>query len=93
MEKPLTIVIPVYNEEAGLTALYERLYPALDQLDRQYEVIFVDDGKIRTLYWPRLKTVWTGASAPPPGTWFRLSPATRRQGSPAYHTAQHFRRC
>ena len=44
MRATLSVVIPVYNEEAGLTALYERLYPALDQLDRQYEVIFVDDG-------------------------------------------------
>ncbi len=40
----VSIVIPVYNEEAGLQALFDRLYPALDQLDTSYEVIFVDDG-------------------------------------------------
>jgi undecaprenyl-phosphate 4-deoxy-4-formamido-L-arabinose transferase len=40
----LSIIIPVYNEEAGLQHLYARLYPALDQLRRRYEVIFVDDG-------------------------------------------------
>ena len=40
----LSIVIPVYNEEAGLPTLFERLYPALDRLGRSYEVIFVDDG-------------------------------------------------
>jgi len=40
----LSIVIPVYNEEAGLQPLFDRLYPALDQLGRSYEVIFVDDG-------------------------------------------------
>jgi undecaprenyl-phosphate 4-deoxy-4-formamido-L-arabinose transferase len=28
----LSIVIPVYNEEAGLAALFARLYPALDAL-------------------------------------------------------------
>jgi undecaprenyl-phosphate 4-deoxy-4-formamido-L-arabinose transferase len=40
----LSIVIPVYNEEAGLPTLFDRLYPALDRLGRSYEVIFVDDG-------------------------------------------------
>ncbi len=40
----LSVVIPVYNEETGLAALFERLYPALDKLGRRYEVIFVDDG-------------------------------------------------
>jgi undecaprenyl-phosphate 4-deoxy-4-formamido-L-arabinose transferase len=40
----LSVVIPVYNEEAGLQPLFDRLYPALDKLGRGYEVIFVDDG-------------------------------------------------
>ncbi|HKI73391.1 MAG TPA: glycosyltransferase, partial [Pseudomonadales bacterium] len=40
----LSVVIPVYNEEQGLQALFDRLYPALDQLDIPYEVIFVNDG-------------------------------------------------
>jgi undecaprenyl-phosphate 4-deoxy-4-formamido-L-arabinose transferase len=40
----LSIVIPVYNEEAGLAALFARLYPALDALGTSYEVIFVNDG-------------------------------------------------
>jgi undecaprenyl-phosphate 4-deoxy-4-formamido-L-arabinose transferase len=40
----VSIVIPVYNEEAGLPALFERLYPALDSLGTSYEVIFVNDG-------------------------------------------------
>ena len=40
----LSIVIPVYDEEAGLQPLFDRLYPALDKLGRTYEVIFVDDG-------------------------------------------------
>ncbi|MBU1357776.1 MAG: glycosyltransferase [Gammaproteobacteria bacterium] len=42
--KALSVVIPVYNEEAGLAALYARLYPALDALGIDYEVIFIDDG-------------------------------------------------
>ena len=40
----LSVVIPVYNEEAGLPALFSRLYPALDALGVTYEVIFVNDG-------------------------------------------------
>ena len=40
----LSVVIPVYNEEPGLRALFERLYPALDQLQIPYEIIFIDDG-------------------------------------------------
>jgi undecaprenyl-phosphate 4-deoxy-4-formamido-L-arabinose transferase len=40
----LSIVIPVYNEEPGLPALFARLYPALDALGVRYEVIFVNDG-------------------------------------------------
>ncbi len=44
MNATISVVIPVYNEEAGLQSLFDRLYPVLDQLGRQYEVIFVDDG-------------------------------------------------
>ena len=40
----LSVVIPVYNEEPGLQALFDRLYPALDALAVAYEVVFVDDG-------------------------------------------------
>src|SRR5919107_501327 len=40
----LSVVVPVYNEEAGLPALFARLYPALDALQVPYEVIFVNDG-------------------------------------------------
>jgi undecaprenyl-phosphate 4-deoxy-4-formamido-L-arabinose transferase len=40
----LSVVIPIYNEEAGLAALFARLYPALDALGIRYEVIFVNDG-------------------------------------------------
>ncbi len=44
MSVEVSVVIPVYNEEAGLAALFERLYPALDKLGRSYEIIFVNDG-------------------------------------------------
>ena len=40
----LSVVIPVYNEEANLPTLFQRLYPVLDGLARPYEIIFTDDG-------------------------------------------------
>lgn len=40
----LSVVIPVYNEEAVLPALFARLYPALDALGCSYEIVFVNDG-------------------------------------------------
>ena len=44
----LSVIIPVYNEEEGLNALFDRLYPALDQVASQftlsYEIIFINDG-------------------------------------------------
>jgi undecaprenyl-phosphate 4-deoxy-4-formamido-L-arabinose transferase len=44
MKPELSIVIPIYNEEAGLANLFARLYPALDKLHLPYEIIFVNDG-------------------------------------------------
>jgi undecaprenyl-phosphate 4-deoxy-4-formamido-L-arabinose transferase len=40
----LSVVIPVYDEEVVLPALFARLYPALDALGCTYEVLFVNDG-------------------------------------------------
>jgi undecaprenyl-phosphate 4-deoxy-4-formamido-L-arabinose transferase len=40
----LSVVIPVYNEEAVLPTLFGRLYPALDALGIPYEIVFVNDG-------------------------------------------------
>ena len=42
----LSIVIPVYNEEDVLGALFERLYPVLDGTGEAYEIIFVNDGSV-----------------------------------------------
>src|SRR5689334_6991282 len=40
----VSIVVPVYDEEAGLAAFWARLAPALASLDCSAEVVFVDDG-------------------------------------------------
>ena len=44
MNPAVSIIVPVYNEEAGLAALFARLYPALDALGESYEVVFINDG-------------------------------------------------
>jgi undecaprenyl-phosphate 4-deoxy-4-formamido-L-arabinose transferase len=44
----VSIVIPVYNEEEVLQALFKRLYPVMDAVTAQtgetYEIIFINDG-------------------------------------------------
>jgi undecaprenyl-phosphate 4-deoxy-4-formamido-L-arabinose transferase len=40
----VSVVIPVFNEEDVLDALFARLYPVLDALGEAYEIIFVNDG-------------------------------------------------
>src|ERR1039457_6218520 len=40
----LSVVIPVYNEEAVLPALLVVLRQALDKTDCRYEIVFVNDG-------------------------------------------------
>ncbi|HZR24500.1 MAG TPA: glycosyltransferase family 2 protein [Vicinamibacterales bacterium] len=40
----LSIVIPLFNEEATLDELYRRLTAVLAPLGRSYEIVFVDDG-------------------------------------------------
>jgi len=40
----LSVVVPVYNEEAVIFESYTRLKGVLDRLDAPYELIFVNDG-------------------------------------------------
>ncbi len=42
----LSVVIPVYNEEAVLPLLFARLYAALDAIGLTYEIVFVNDGSV-----------------------------------------------
>jgi undecaprenyl-phosphate 4-deoxy-4-formamido-L-arabinose transferase len=43
-EMMISLVIPVYNEEANLPRLIERLRSVMQTAGRSYEIIFVDDG-------------------------------------------------
>ena len=40
----VSVVIPVYNEQDVLQALFDRIYPVLDALGERYEIIYVNDG-------------------------------------------------
>src|SRR4030066_418820 len=40
----LSLIIPLYNEEANLPLLYDSIKKALEPLQQNWEVIFVDDG-------------------------------------------------
>jgi len=44
VSRKVSIVIPVFNEEANLPRLLPRLVPVLEGMGRPWEVVFVDDG-------------------------------------------------
>lgn len=46
MNKLISIIVPVYNEEQNIDPLLKRLYPVIKDYD--YEVLFVDDGSTDT---------------------------------------------
>jgi dolichol-phosphate mannosyltransferase len=56
----LSVVVPIYNEEAVLGLLAERLRPALDGIGAPYEVVAVDDGSTdaTALVLLRLRSAW-----------------------------------
>lgn len=39
-----SVVVPFHNEEDSVTALYDRLKDAMEQVGDAFEMIFVDDG-------------------------------------------------
>ena len=43
-EMMISLVIPVYNEEATLPRLIERIRPVMEKMGRDYEVVLIDDG-------------------------------------------------
>jgi glycosyltransferase involved in cell wall biosynthesis len=40
----ISVVVPVMNEEQNVRLLFEKLSAQLDQLEKSYEIVFVDDG-------------------------------------------------
>ncbi|MDP9793659.1 dolichol-phosphate mannosyltransferase [Catenuloplanes nepalensis] len=65
----LSVVVPIYNEEAVLPSFAERLRPVLDGLGESYEVVAVDDGSrdatplmlaAMRRSWPQLRVIRLG---------------------------------
>ena len=52
----LSVIIPVFNEEAALPALRARLCPVLNTCTSDYEIIFSNDGSTDTT--PSLIKAW-----------------------------------
>ncbi|MFN4320047.1 MAG: glycosyltransferase family 2 protein, partial [Aquificaceae bacterium] len=52
----LSIVIPAYNEEENVPLLYQKLREVLKDFDKDYEIIFVDDGSTDGT-WERLMAI------------------------------------
>src|ERR1041384_7833932 len=46
----LSVVIPVYNEEASIEPLVDEIRAALDPVGKNYEIVVVDDGSIDGTY-------------------------------------------
>jgi len=44
MNPYVSVVVPVYNEQDNLEALYTRLTAVLDRLGKPYEIVFTNDG-------------------------------------------------
>ena len=40
----ISIVVPLFNEEESLNAFYDELAKKIQKLDKDYEIIFIDDG-------------------------------------------------
>jgi glycosyltransferase involved in cell wall biosynthesis len=40
----LSVIIPLYNEEENIPTLHEKLKESLDPLEKEYEILFIDDG-------------------------------------------------
>ncbi|WP_040478841.1 glycosyltransferase family 2 protein [Longispora albida] len=66
VEPTLSVVIPMYNEEAVIPLLVARLRPALDRIGEDYEVVAVDDGSSdataavlagQLRQWPQLRVI------------------------------------
>ena len=50
----LSIVVPFHNEEDNITELYARLHSVMEDVDSEYQFVFVDDGSTDLTY-KRLK--------------------------------------
>ena len=55
-KRALSVIVPVYNSEATLPALVERLYPVLNAIADRFELLMVNDGS-RDGSWPAIRAL------------------------------------
>ncbi len=53
----VSLIVPVFNEEATIGEVYRRSVEALDSLDRPYEVLVIDDGSTDGT-WAALESIY-----------------------------------
>ncbi len=46
MQKVISIIIPVYNEEKNISEVYSRVLGVLSHIPYRYEIIFINDGSV-----------------------------------------------
>src|SRR5260370_38819954 len=46
----VSIVVPFHNEEDNITELYARLHAVMEDVDWEYQFVFVDDGRTDLTY-------------------------------------------
>lgn len=74
-EEPLlSVVVPVFNEEAGLPELHRRLTEVLAGVDGPTEIVYVDDGSTDAS--AALIAGWMETTPPPASTASTASPAS-----------------
>jgi glycosyltransferase involved in cell wall biosynthesis len=44
MNKDISVIVPIYNEEKIIPELYSRLHKTVSQISDNYEIIFINDG-------------------------------------------------
>ena len=42
----LSVIVPLYNEEESVKPLYEKILGAVQPLELDFEILFVDDGSV-----------------------------------------------
>ena len=55
MQKDISVIVPIYNEQGTIPELYQRLSQAVQQVSPNYELIFVNDGSKDHSLWELLK--------------------------------------
>ena len=51
MSQSVSMLVPVYNNASTLAELHRRLVATLEALDREFEIVFVNDGSADASTW------------------------------------------